>query len=119
MILAKLTARRLSHVETELLVKRAVEWIQKNFKPRAIWLFGSMAGNEATEFSDIDIAAVFDSESELKEARNTGIFNLSQYLGQPADLLLYARETFLRKSQSGGVCEIIINEGVCLNDSQA
>jgi predicted nucleotidyltransferase len=119
MVLARMTAEKLSRAEMDDLVQRAVEWLCTKFKPRAIWLFGSVARYDATDFSDLDVAVIFDSEEALKAARTAGIFHLSGHIGRPVDMLLFTHSTFMRKTQTGGVCETIFDEGKCLYDSQA
>lgn len=119
MVLARLTAEKLSPAETDKIVQQTVEWLCSNFNPRSIWLFGSAARYEATQFSDLDLAVIFDTDAALKAARANGIFHLSQHIGTPVDMLLFTHSTFMQKAQTGGVCEIIFEEGKCLYDSQA
>jgi predicted nucleotidyltransferase len=114
-----MTAEKLSRAETDQIVQQAVEWLRTNFSPRSIWLFGSAARYDATDFSDLDVAVIFDTDVALKAARTNGIFHLSQHIGRPVDMLLYTHSAFMRKTQTGGVCEIIFDEGKCLYDSQA
>lgn len=119
MVLARMTAEYQSRAATDELVKKAVDWLRSNYQPRAIWLFGSASRYELTEFSDLDIAVIFDSEEELKKARSERIFLLSQSIQWPVDLLLMTQQHFLQRANVGGVCEIIKDEGICLYDAKA
>ncbi|MBM3381723.1 MAG: nucleotidyltransferase domain-containing protein [Betaproteobacteria bacterium] len=119
MVLARMTAEYRSRDSTDELVTKAVDWLLSRHHPRAIWLFGSASRYEMTEFSDLDIAVIFDSEEELKKARVAKIFSLSQSIHWPVDLLLMTHQHFLHRANVGGVCEIIKDEGICLYDSKA
>ena len=119
MVLARMTAPHLSRLATDRLVSQAADWLKSGFKPSAIWLFGSACRYELTEYSDLDLAVIFDSEAELRDARSRGIFRLSGSLNFPVDLLLMTRERFSQRTQIGGVCAVIGNEGTCLYDTQA
>ena len=119
MVLALMTAEYQSRDATDELIKKAVDWLCSRHQPSAIWLFGSASRYELTEFSDLDIAVIFDSEEELKKARSERIFLLSQSIDWPVDLLLMTHQHFLHRVNVGGVCEIIKDEGKCLYDSKA
>lgn len=119
MVLARMTAKYQSRLFTDQLIQNAVDWLRSKYSPQAIWLFGSGSRYELTEFSDLDIAVIFASEEELKTARSEGIFQLSQSIHWPVDLLLMTQKHFLHKAGIGGVCEIIKDEGICLYDSEA
>lgn len=119
MVLARMTAEYQSRAKTDELVQKATVWLRENYHPRAIWLFGSASRYELTDFSDLDIAVIFNSDKDLKSARSAGISRLSQSIGWPVDLLLMTHSHFVHRANIGGVCEIIQDEGICLHDSEA
>lgn len=119
MVLARMVAEYKSRGATDELVQKAVAWLRDKHKPSAVWLFGSASRYEMTEFSDLDIAVIFDSEDEIKKARSERIFSLSQAIQWPVDLLVMTHQRFDRRASTGGVCEIIKDEGICLYDSKA
>lgn len=119
MVLARMTANYQSRMATDELVLKAVDWLRTNYQPKSIWLFGSASRYQLTEYSDLDVAVLFQSESDLKNARSSGIFQISQVVGWPVDLLLMTQMHFEARAKVGGVCEIIKDEGLCLYDSEA
>lgn len=118
MVLARLLAEKIPDEQAAALVERAAAWIRDKFHPAAIWLFGSAARHEMTEFSDLDFLVLFEGREELRQARTNGIFKLSSCIGWPVDLIVMLYDTFAEKSQIGGVCQIAKEEGVCLYESK-
>ncbi|MCX4027221.1 nucleotidyltransferase domain-containing protein [Endozoicomonas sp. SM1973] len=53
----------------EKVVQLAIKELQAKYNPHTVILYGSVARNEATDTSDIDIACFCDREDEVKDAR--------------------------------------------------
>jgi predicted nucleotidyltransferase len=119
MVLARMTAVCLSQAETDQIIQKAVDWLRIKIQPKSIWLFGSASRYQLTQYSDLDIAVIFESDEELKKARSGGIFQLSQAIQWPVDLILITQTRFIERANIGGVCEIIKDEGICLYDTEA
>jgi predicted nucleotidyltransferase len=113
-MLAHLTRKPLETSEQTILMQRAKDFVLSVANPFAIVVFGSAARNEMTDFSDLDLAVIFQTIDEVNLARNQGIFKLSANLGWPCDLLLYDLATFRSRSEVGGVCQVIREDGLLL-----
>ena len=97
----------------QAIVQSKVDWIVSICSPFQVWVFGSAARSELTDHSDVDLARVFENETDLKWAREVVYCPLPQD-NWPQDILLFTAEEFERKKLIGGVCLIIATEGVCL-----
>ena len=96
--------------EAERIVQDKLRWILGSSDPMAVIVFGSAARDEMTERSDIDLALIYPDEASLKAGRRA-IHGQNPAGSWPADLLFYTKDVFLRKRESGGVCELIGKEG--------
>ena len=96
--------------ETERIIRQKLRWILESGSPLAVIVFGSAARGEMTERSDIDIALIFPDEETLKSCRKD-IYRRPPVDSWPTDLLFFTITAFLRKRESGGVCELIGREG--------
>jgi predicted nucleotidyltransferase len=99
--------------QARAIVQSKVDWILSVCMPRKIFVFGSAARSEMTDHSDVDLALIFDDESELRAARNV-VFSKRPDDLWPQDLLLFTVQEFDRKKSVGGVCFLIATEGICL-----
>ena len=111
MTFAKLLAKPLSAADQANLVTQAVALILQKTNPTRIFLFGSAGRSEMTDYSDLDLALVFEDSNAVKLARKSGVFSISGVLNWPCDLLLFDKLTFETNSEIGGVCQIIKEEG--------
>ena len=118
MVLGQLIAGKLGAEQISSLVGELKMWVVSNFEPSSIWIFGSCARSQMTCYSDIDVLVLFPSLDEVVKARKAGIFQLSTRIHWPADLLIMTHEMFEKRSNIGGVCQIIKEEGVCIYDSK-
>lgn len=78
-------------------------------EPKAIFLFGSLARNQAREGSDIDLALIFQSEEEVKLFREN--YPKNRDWSWATDILVYTASDFAKRSQIGGAAYIIAREG--------
>lgn len=104
---------RVDPADARALVDRKLSWILDGCAPGEVWLFGSAARGELTEASDIDIALVFDSESEIDEARRS-LYSRPRPDLWPQDLVFYQRDELYGRAATGGLPMLIVKEGVKL-----
>lgn len=103
-----------SSQQIELRVKLLVEEIRKISEPDAIFLFGSAASGTMTRDSDIDMAVLFASEENLRNASKR-IYDAGLSQGEPVcEFLFLLTKKYLEKSKIGGVCFDIRQTGKCL-----
>jgi predicted nucleotidyltransferase len=110
---SRFAPQKLSQEETEAIVQQKLKWILDGCLPSRVFLFGSAARGELTDYSDVDFAVLFESEAELKNARKT-LFSRPREDDVPHDILLFVEAEFERKGSIGGVCAIIAEEGKLL-----
>ncbi len=94
-----------------------LKYILTKSNPLAVYLFGSLAQDQYTDVSDIDLALVYASKVELKSAKKQ-ILNNRPFLDVAIDFLFFTDEEFQQKSQRGGVCQIIHEDGEILYQGQ-
>ena len=56
--------------EAASIVERKLSWVLAACKPQEVWLFGSAATGGMTEASDIDLALLFNHDTEIREAQS-------------------------------------------------
>lgn len=91
-------------------VEPAIEKIRAAINPEAIYLFGSLARDEFTDQSDIDLLIVMNQPSQIKLARQK-VAKLRPLSRFPMDIIWMSADDFNRKSQTGGVAQIVKEEG--------
>ena len=99
-------------------IPKIVESLKK-IDPYRIYIFGSVAGRNEKEESDIDIVVVlnknempksFDEKLENKVFVRNAIFNIS--LEVPIDLLVYSKQEFIKlKKINSSFASEILNKG--------
>jgi hypothetical protein len=109
-----LISRPLAKEAMDTIIQDKLRWILQSADPLAVVVFGSAARGEMTERSDVDIALVFPDEESLKAGR-TSIFGRPPIDPWPTDLLFYTKDAFYAKRESGGVCELIGEEGILVH----
>ena len=82
-------------------------------------LFGSGARSELTEISDLDFCVIVHEGTDVKLIKRM-IAQAPREAGDEVvyDVLVFDGETFQSKSQMGGVCQIIAEEGLVIFSSQ-
>jgi hypothetical protein len=109
--MGKLTAKKLSADETEVLVQAKLAWILGLVQPETIWLVGSAARGEMTDASDIDIVLLF-VDSEQKSRSMNVLYRNPCPTEWPTDLLPYTKDEFDKSaSKGGGICWLALKEG--------
>ena len=103
-------AQGISHELTDQSIQDTLSWILAASTPDRVYVFGSAARHQLTEDSDLDFAIVFANESELN-IQQKAISQRRRPDMWPRDLLFFTAEEFDRKSQVGGVCMIIVEDG--------
>ena len=111
--MSRFSPKKISDAETESLVESKLKWILDGCSPTRVILFGSASRGELTDYSDVDFAVLFDSIPALIEGRKT-LFSRPRLDDWPQDILCFEEADFLRRVQTGGVCEIIAEEGQVL-----
>ncbi len=110
MVLAQLTAPKLSKEFTDNLLIKLIDAINSRDIKANIILFGSAARNEMTAFSDIDLIFVVATIDDIKPTRKA-LSKLSIQIDWPIDLLIIDKNNFEIKSAIGGVYFDAVHEG--------
>ncbi len=84
--------------------------IRRKCSPLEIILFGSAARGEYYRHSDLDIALIFDTKEQAKQAQKDVLCS-APLAGVAVDYLFYDQKGFEKKKGIGGICEIIAREG--------
>ena len=111
--MSRFSPKKIADVEAASIVESKLKWILEGCSPTRVILFGSAARGELTDYSDVDFAVLFDSLPALIEGRKT-LFSRPRLDDWPQDILCFEEADFLRRVQTGGVCEIITEEGQVL-----
>ena len=83
---------------------------------REAYLFGSVARDEADEYSDADVILIRDSDKDFFH-RVTEVMSLVETLGA-VDLLIYTPEEFVRMREAGGFVTSVLEEAVVVEGQQ-
>ncbi len=108
--MSRFAPKKISASETAALIDSKLKWILAGCTPNRVILFGSASRGELTDHSDVDFALLFESAEALTAAKKT-LFSRPREDDWPQDILLFVEADFVRKTQTGGVCEIIADEG--------
>ena len=100
----------LSEQDSRELIEGKLTWILEACSPEEVWLFGSAARGDLTVASDIDMALVFNDQTEIGAARRA-LAAKGRPDSWPQDILYYTRDDFRRRSRIGGAAQIIAEEG--------
>lgn len=112
-MLNKLIANHIPRSEFTSTLHRIVEDILSVSTPLRVILFGSLARDQFKEGSDIDLAIIFsDCADPNFERRN--IHRNRTELSVPIEFLVFRESEFESRLKSGGVCQIIADEGEVL-----
>lgn len=95
-------------------VLRFVDCVKNVTGVESVILFGSLARNEMTAASDIDLAIIVDHPSRVKSAKETVRQCKRSSLTWPADLFICDREWYERRKNFGGICMAIASQGKIL-----
>lgn len=85
-------------------------------QPKQLILFGSALSEFWSRGSDIDLALIFESQVDLECAKNK-LRQKALTQNRSYDLLFYTENEFLEKSCTGGVCQIIREQGRVIYES--
>ncbi|KKM12482.1 DNA polymerase III subunit beta [Clostridiales bacterium PH28_bin88] len=97
-------------------LKRVVDALQENIRPKKIYLFGSYAYGQPDKGSDIDLCIITDDNGKrkievLRQARRA----LVHIVSIPIDLLVYRDEEFKDRARLSTTLEHkIMNEGIMI-----
>lgn len=111
--MSRFAPKPISAAECKNILDAKLKYILTLCQPNQIFVFGSAARNEMTDHSDVDLALIFIVEAELRAAREV-VFRRAPGDEWPQDLLLYTKSEFERKKNTGGVCQLIAQEGICI-----
>lgn len=115
---AKLGRHQPNQAERERAVEALRSAILARCVPTKIWVFGSILTDHFTHASDIDCAVLFKSVTDLQQARRD-LYRSPALIDLPYDLLLYVDSDFYRKSQEGGICQVINENGRIVYDQES
>ena len=102
MSIAKLTARKYPYSEIEPIVLALLKHLVVACDPEEVYLIGSAARGEFTDFSDLDFVIVAKDDSSVRAARE------SVHIGRPhldvaVDLIVLDRDSFAARADLGGI----------------
>jgi len=96
-------------------LRKLVARITTQTDPEMIILFGSLARDQFTEASDIDLLLVYDDIHQVKKARKL-LFSGERLSSYPLDILFYDKKRFEEKKEVGGVVMVAWEEGKILHE---
>ena len=110
-MLERLHEKPLDDNTTSALIKNVTAAVRARvpFATR-VYIFGSAARKEMTDFSDVDVIVTVRNEEQLRLARKA-LAGVTLEVQWPLDLLVYTDADFDAKSKIGGVCFDALNEG--------
>lgn len=111
--MSRFSPKKVPDSEAAVLVESKLKWILEGCSPTRVILFGSASRGELTDYSDVDFAVLFDSLPALIEGRKS-LFSRPRLDDWPQDILCFEESDYLRRVETGGVCEIIAEEGKVL-----
>ena len=79
-------------------------------------MYGSVARDEADEYSDVDVMLVRESDKDFFH-RITEVMDIVDSLGA-ADLLIYTPDEFSRMRKSSGFVETVLEEAFLIEGHQ-
>lgn len=95
----------------------AVFVLEKNRRLfKKAYLYGSVARDEADEYSDVDVMLVRESDKDFFH-RITEVMDIVDSLGA-ADLLIYTPDEFSRMRKSSGFVETVLEEAFLIEGHQ-
>ena len=111
----KQISKKLPKTEQKALINRGLRRVlQTDVKKhlKEVILFGSAIDYELTELSDIDMCVIVKNGVDIKIVKKI-LFNAPREADDkiPYDLLILEEGVYLKKCETGGVCEIIKKEG--------
>ena len=110
MNLAKLIPAPWTALEIAKEVDAVKAEIVKRASPKIIYLFGSALQGAPRASSDLDFAVIVDTVNEVKTAQRA-IFAYPPMSSMPVDILIFDAASFRVKSDRGGICQVILDEG--------
>lgn len=109
-MLAPLVREHIPFKEMEPLLNRVVKHISDSSNVSKIILFGSLARDEFTDGSDIDLALIFPDDESLRAAKKI-LLGTKSVVDWALDYLFYSKDQFDRRKVIGGAAFIIAGEG--------
>jgi len=88
-------------INTEAVIRQMAERLVEQFRPEKIILFGSMARDEPTEDSDVDLLVVVQ-EFEDRRALRIAMRRALNGMGLPKDVVVLTTEEFETKRRIPG-----------------
>lgn len=89
-----------------------VDSLVKKIKVSEVYLFGSVASDQFTKDSDIDLLLVFENQDLLEHAKKIIYGKPLSTVG--VDYILKTKEEFDKRKSIGGVCFEVLQHGVQL-----
>jgi len=113
MTLKRLLAKPIPRTDVDPIINEELAAILAACKPTRVFLFGSAARNEMTDASDLDLLVVVEDGSNLKQIKKKYYCRRKSHMW-PVDALFMEQSEFQRKSQTGGVAMLCMQEGILL-----
>lgn len=105
-----LIAKKITRADQDRLIEKLKLEILASVIPTQVILFGSASRYEMTVASDIDVIVTVTPPMDARLVQKL-LAPVSARLNWPVDLLVYDHQTYLKKSEIGGVCFIASTEG--------
>ncbi len=105
---------RLEKVSAADLMPQVISFVEKAKELPGvlkIFLFGSMARDEMTAASDIDLAIIVDLQADLRDLKTQLRLLKISHLTWPTDLFVCDESWYKSRKKFGGVCVSIALEG--------
>lgn len=99
-------------------VMRFVECVKNIDGVESVILFGSLARNEMTAASDIDLAIIVDQPRYVKSLKETVRQCKRTNLTWPADIFICDRDWYEKRKNFGGICVAIATQGQIIFERQ-
>lgn len=115
---ARLGKDQPTKAEREQLINTLRDTILCRCAPQAIYVFGSILGEQFSRASDIDCAVIFADRTALTSGRKQ-LFCNPPLVDHPYDVLLYDQVEFARKANEGGICQVIQDSGRNIYDQKS
>lgn len=117
-MLKKVLAKKLDKDRVEALVQSELSFIESRCLFKEVYLFGSAARGEMTDFSDLDFLVVCRNEADLKYSKQNYYLHHHGNVW-PVDIIFVTAEEYEKRSKTGGVCMVCKQEGRLLKSEAA
>jgi len=102
--------KRIPYDDVRQEVEASITKVADEINPYAIYLFGSLARDEFTDQSDIDLLIITHSVDDIRAARKA-VAKIRPFSRFPVDVVWMSRDDFVKRANIGGIAQIVKEEG--------